>query len=1120
VERIGPYELVQRLGVGGMGEVWEAVLVGPAGFRKPVALKCLRRDLLTQSGFLDALLREARLGARLQHPNVVGTLGLSEHDGTWVVALELVQGATVTEVLAATGPFPPRVVLEVGVQACAGLAHAHDAGLVHRDVKPGNLLVDRWGVVKVADLGISVARGEPGAPGVGTPGFAAPEQLSGEAGPRADLFSVGVVLAVCATGQRLFGRGLQGVDDVRRVEERLAAAGFLDDVERAVPGLGDVVRRCLRADPALRWPDARSLAAALEGLRRRQPEGGATLTALLASARPTLPVEPPTPSVGSDDATRLLPVGNLPPPRDAFVGREDLARDLKARVVAGERVLTLLGAGGMGKTRLSLEVAGRASPALPGGGWFVPLGEARSMHEVAAAVARAVGVEPERADPVGQVGRVVASRGRSLWVLDNVETCLEPAAATLSRWLVAAPEATFLCTSRLPLQLAEEVRVAVGPMSIDDAAALFEARAPRPLTDAERPEVHPLCRALDGIPLAVELAAARVRLLGVAGVRQRLSLALLSGGGRDRPERHRSLEASLEGSAELLSERARRAWWRLSVFAGPFPLEAAEAVLDLGATEVLDRLGELVDASLVQFDAERGRFGMLGVVARFAESRLVGVEREEAERRHGSFFAGVADARGAEPAALDDLVAACRRAVARGDGAVAVRTLAGAWEVWRAVGPLQSAPALAEAVLGLQGLAPVGRARALLVAGDARRQLGQLSEANGLLSAALDAFGQVGDPRGGAEVRWLLGHLARHRGDLAAAEVSYGRALGTAVEVGDRRLEGAVRSALGALAAERGRFPEARAAYERSMTIHQELSDADGEASVSVNLGNLCLQEGRRTEAEQLLTRALALFRRAGHARGEGIALTNLATIARQAGRAGEAGASFHRAATLVRAVGDASTEAGIWMNVASLHLDAGRDAEALAANDRAVALRRQLGDHRFEAQALAMRANLLARLGRFDEARATFAEALSRCRADDDRRGECRVLGGLGELESRAGRRPEARAALDAALALARALGDRRLEGQWLAGLARLAGEEGDPATGASLAREAEERLRGSLGPVVLARVLAIRAELSIRLGDRGTGASLLAEAEGLCGGDVSTRAELARVRSVLDAG
>jgi serine/threonine protein kinase len=367
VERIGPYELVQRLGVGGMGEVWEAVLVGPAGFRKPVALKCLRPDLVAREGFLDALLREARLGGRLQHPNVVGTLGLSEHGGSWVIALELVRGATVGELVQAVGPLPPRVVLDLGVQTCAGLAHAHESGLVHRDVKPGNLLVDRWGVVKLADLGISITTGEGGSKGAGTPGYAAPEQLDGAAVPRSDLFSLGVVLAACATGRRLFARGPTGIDEVRRVEELLGSDGFLDDVGRAVPGLGEVVRRCLRAEPELRWPDARSLAAALDGLRRRQAEGGPTLVALLGRARPALAIEAGTPSVGSDEPTRVLVNGNLPPPRDRFVGRTDLAAEVSDRVLRGARLLTLLGTGGMGKTRLALEVARRAGPSVPGG---------------------------------------------------------------------------------------------------------------------------------------------------------------------------------------------------------------------------------------------------------------------------------------------------------------------------------------------------------------------------------------------------------------------------------------------------------------------------------------------------------------------------------------------------------------------------------------------------------------------------------------------------------------------------------------------------------------------------------------------------------------------------------
>ncbi len=228
---MGACELVRLLGTGGMGEVWEAVLHGPAGFRKSVALKLLHARPTEHDAAL--LVREARLGARLQHPNVVGVFGLGEVDGAWHVIMELVRGPSTAKLVRA-GPLSPALVLDVGTQAAAGLAHIHGlvvddrpAGLVHCDVKPENLLVDEHGVVKVADLGIAAVAGERRG-SAGTLGYMAPEQLDGQPEPRSDLFGLGATLYVLATRQRPFERTLQAL---ARLEKRLDEPEFTAPID-------------------------------------------------------------------------------------------------------------------------------------------------------------------------------------------------------------------------------------------------------------------------------------------------------------------------------------------------------------------------------------------------------------------------------------------------------------------------------------------------------------------------------------------------------------------------------------------------------------------------------------------------------------------------------------------------------------------------------------------------------------------------------------------------------------------------------------------------------------------------------------------------------------------------
>ena len=285
----GRFTLLRVLGHGAMARVFLAEMRAERGFRKKVALKVVRATVAEgQQTFRDALINEARLGGLLHHPNVVETYDFGEIDEQPWIAMELVDGKTLAQWLHALGRLPPRPVLELGVQICKGLAHAHDlldgdqhVHLVHRDLKPANVMVDRNGVTKVMDFGIAKATIRTGPPTQvgqtrGTPSYMSPEQAQGRPlDHRSDLFSLGTILFECLTGTRLFvgGSPLAAMEEVGRVEHHLANGDIAAGAEAAVPGLGDVLVRCLRLEPAQRFADAPALQAQLEALLVGPPEG-------------------------------------------------------------------------------------------------------------------------------------------------------------------------------------------------------------------------------------------------------------------------------------------------------------------------------------------------------------------------------------------------------------------------------------------------------------------------------------------------------------------------------------------------------------------------------------------------------------------------------------------------------------------------------------------------------------------------------------------------------------------------------------------------------------------------------------------------------------------------------
>lgn len=531
--------------------------------------------------------------------------------------------------------------------------------------------------------------------------------------------------------------------------------------------------------------------------------------------------------------------------------------------------MTVLGIGGTGKTRLVTRYSWSYLGDWPGGVWFCDLFEARGIDGIVSVVARSLDVPLGTEDPVFQLGLAIAGRGRCLVILDNFEQVTSHAEATLGHWLDRASEASFVVTSREVLGLAGETTMSLDPLDTEQGVELFSARAKQAkqdfvLTGEDRAHVESLVKLLDGLPLAIELAAARLRAMPPKLLLSRMSQRFkLIASSKGRPERHATLRGVLDWSWDLLSADEQAALAQLSVFDGGFTLEAAEEVLSLDEAWPVDAVQPLVDKSLVRRVSEE-RCGLLVSVQEYAAEKLDEIGgREEAERRHGDHYArhGTDEALDAlqthEGAArrrrlaadLANLVAACQRAIAREDAEVAVAALRAVWAVVSLRGPFGIVEDLARPLLKLPALTPSARARASLAGGQALQQMGRVEEAGARYEAALTV------------VR----------------------------EIGDRRFEGIVLGYMGTLHRNQSRHDEALECCEAALAIHRETGNEAFEGSMLGHIGTVYFHQGRFDEAEAQHEAALALTRRTGDRRYEGMVLNNLGIVKHRRGQLAEA---------------------------------------------------------------------------------------------------------------------------------------------------------------------------------------------------------------------------------------
>jgi len=868
---LGPFRPIERLGAGGMGEVWRAL---DPELEREVAVKRLPPIFATSPGHVERFRREARLLASLDHPNIAAVHALHRTEANeLLLVMECVEGMDLSTRLA-LDPFTITEALDVGLQIARALEAAHGRGVIHRDLKPSNIMLTD-GRVKVLDFGLAKQLGEEAeAPltemgfAMGTPGYMSPEQAMGlEVDARTDLFGFGAVLAECLTGKRILGRGPMAQP----------ALEGMDDVPEAIRV---VCHRCLQFDVEAR-PD--SFTEVREALQAAGQSGPQPVLRLTVGARAT----------------------ELPNPLTSFIGRRCELEELEA-LTKKRRFTTLLGPGGSGKSRLAIELSRARKQERLGPVAFVELAGIGDPAAVPLAVLHALGLE---AGP--DIAATLAEElhdQECLVVLDNCEHLLAASAQIASDLLQAGSGVHVVATSREPLGLSGEQVFPVAPLALPpsgeqrteeligiDSVRLFIERAGLAdrefeVDDENAAAVAEVCRRLDGIPLAIELAAARVRVLPVEALAARIDdvFRLLSGGSRGGPSHHATLRAMVDWSHDRLSDPERLLFRRLSVFAGAFPLEAVESICaddQLLAIDVLSILPALVDKSLVVAEASgrRTRYRLLDTLRQYAHGQLVEADEERKIRgRHAAVHFELAQeaARRIQKAdravfyeeldhRRDDLEAAlasyrsypellpqCAEATSQ------------LYEWWLSRGHMHSARALLKEMMPLDAELPASlRADLRRVGGLIAHRQGDAKEAEALYKGSLEHAREAGERRKEGMALRQLGFLYAHEKRLAEAGEYLEPALSISREISDRVWESNILNDLGILNFYKEQYEQAAEFYDKSLALRRAENDPWGVASCLGNMGEVAAKLGDFTRARSHLRESLEEFWKLGDKR-------------------------------------------------------------------------------------------------------------------------------------------------------------------------------------------------------------------------------------------------------------
>ena len=957
-QQLGNYRLTRLLGHGGFAEVYlgEHLHLGTQAAIKVLNVQLAGVEL---ARFRD----EARIIARLQHPHIVRILDFGVDGALPFCAMDYAPNGTLRQHYRGNIPLPATSILPHVKQVASALQYAHEQKVIHRDIKPENMLLGRHNEVLLSDFGIAVvmqsSRSKLVEETAGTVAYMAPEQIQAQPGPASDQYSLGVVVYEWLCGERPFSGPFPEI----AIKHTLVSPPPLrEKVPTISSGVEQVVLKALAKDPQLRFASVEAFALALAEACETESSG------------PTFFV----PSSGYLASAGHSPTHNLPAQLTPLVGRDhEVATACALLRQPDVRLLTLTGTGGVGKTRLGLQIATELIGDGTDGVCFVPLASISDPELVVPTIAQILGIKEIAERPLLDLLKESLRDKNLLLLLDNLEQVVT-AAPQLTELVAACPHLKVLFTSRAVLHIRGEHEFPVPPLALPNRKQLHDvesllqypavilflerAQASMPdfeLTTANVRAIAEICARLDGLPLAIELAAARIKVLPPQMLLARLEyrLPMLTSAARDVPMRQQTLRNAIAWSYHLLDGQEQQLFRRLAVFVAGCALAGAEALCAAlrngsAALSVLDGVASLIDKSLLQ-QTERGagepHLVMLETIREYGLECLEALEEMEVTRRaHAAYylrlseeteqeFGGPQQAAGLERLERehDNLRAAQRWSLEQAGHAegvrreeIALRLGAALQRFWIIRGHVSEGRAfLARALLRSAGVAASIRAKALIAAARLALAQGDYHDGEGLAQESLALCRELGDTAGIAFSLYLLGIVAWRKGNAPVARERSEESLALFRAAGDRERIAYALFQLAYMDSTQGEYARGRTLLEEAVTLHRELGNKRGIAHALSQLAQvLFVSQADMSTVRVPLDESLALSRELGFK--EGIA------------------ASFCLSGQVALSQGDMTTAHALSQQGLALYQEIGHrhgTAEALSLLGRVVAIQ---GDH------------------------------------------------------------------------------------------------------------------------------------------------------------------------------